>query len=132
MVRMPRIARMVPMPTMVWKEKRTTLTGGRFAGRTASSPWTRAPGLWKASTESALGMRTPYRTCPCSYRPRTCSGAPLVVLARPSIAASLVGWSRLMAARGPVAGEELDRRGERGNHERHDDGRALVAGPAPA
>ena len=49
-------------------------------------------------------MRTPYRTCPCSYRPRTCNGAPLVVLARPSIAASLVGSSLLIvrAAQSPA------------------------------
>src|SRR4051812_4012653 len=97
---MPRIASIVPMPTIVWKETRTTFTGGRFHGGTASSPWTRAPGSWKASTESAFGMRTPYRTCPCPYRPRTCNGAPLVVLARPSIAASLVG-SYLLIVRAP-------------------------------
>jgi hypothetical protein len=54
--------------------------------------------------ESTFGMRTWYRTCPCSYRPRTCNGAPLVVSARPSIAASLVGWSLLIvrAAQSPA------------------------------
>jgi hypothetical protein len=30
------------MPTIVWKETRTTLTGGRFHGGTALSPRTRA------------------------------------------------------------------------------------------
>src|SRR4051794_22830094 len=132
MVTMPRIASMVPMPTMVWKEKRTTLTGGRFAGRTASSPWTRAPGLWKASTESALGMRTPYRTCPVLVQAedvqRGALGRPGQALDR----GELGGLVAADGARGPVAGEELDRRGERGDHERNDDRRTLVAGPAPA
>src|SRR4051794_39982378 len=107
---MPRIASIVPMPTIVWKETRTTLTGGRFHGGTASSPRTRALGSWKASTESAFGMRTPYRTCPSSYRPRTCNGAPLGRLGQALDRGELGRLVPADRARRPVAGEELDRR----------------------
>jgi hypothetical protein len=47
------------MPTMVWKAKRTTFTGGWSASGTMSSPWTVAFGLWNASRESSRGISMP-------------------------------------------------------------------------
>ena len=93
------------MPTISWNATRTTLTGGRRAGETVSSPLTVAFGLWNASSESSLGIAIPSRTWPPVYQPRTCSEAPRVVLARPSIAASLTGWLRATsrAAQSPTS-----------------------------
>ena len=68
------------------------LTGGRWAGGTASRPSTRALGLWKASTESILGIPMPNFTSPSWYQPRTWIGAPRSVLPSPSSAASFTGW----------------------------------------
>jgi hypothetical protein len=80
------------MPTMVWNANRTTLTGGWSASGTMSSPCTTAFGLWKASSESSLGISTPQTTACPLYQPSRCSAAPRVVVASPSIAASLTGW----------------------------------------
>jgi hypothetical protein len=80
------------MPTMVWKENRTTLTGGWSASGTMSSPFTTAFGLWNASSESSLGISMPQTTACPLYQPSRCSAAPRVVVERPSIAASLTGW----------------------------------------
>jgi hypothetical protein len=88
----PRSASSVPMPTMAWNEIRTTLTGGWSASGTMSSPLTVAPGLWKASSDSSRGISTPQTTACPLYQPSRCSAAPRVVVARPSIAASLTGW----------------------------------------
>jgi hypothetical protein len=80
------------MPTMVWKANLTTLTGGWSASGTMSRPLMTAFGLWSASSDSSLGICTPQTTeCPL-YQPSRCSAAPRVVVARPSIAASLTGW----------------------------------------
>src|SRR5277367_2438681 len=78
---------------MVWKEKRVTLIGGRWLAGTDSRPVTRAFQLWKANSDSRCGIPIPYLIWPLVYQPRTCSLAPRVVLYRPSIAASLMGWS---------------------------------------
>jgi hypothetical protein len=80
------------MPTMVWKANRTTLTGGWSASGTMFRPLTAALGLWKASSDRSFGISTPQTTACPLYQPSRCSAAPLVVVARPSIAASLTGW----------------------------------------
>ena len=80
------------MPTIAWKDSRTTFTGGWLASGTMSRPWTVAFGLWNASSDSSLGISMPQTTAWPLYQPRMCSAAPLVVVARPSIAASLTGW----------------------------------------
>jgi hypothetical protein len=77
---------------MAWKANRTTLTGGWSASGTMFSPLTTAPGLWKASSDSSRGISTPQTTACPSYQPSRCSAAPRVVVASPSIAASLTGW----------------------------------------
>jgi hypothetical protein len=82
----------VPIPTMVWNENRTTLTGGWPASGTMFSPLTTAFGLWKESSDSSFGISIPQTTACPLYQPSTCSAAPRVVVARPSIAASLTGW----------------------------------------
>jgi hypothetical protein len=79
------------MPTMLWKARRTTLTGGRSVAATVSSPCTVALVLWKASRESSRGSGIPYSTRPSLYQPRTWTGAPVVVWPSPSKAASLTG-----------------------------------------
>jgi len=88
----PIAASRVPIPTMVWNENRTTLTGGWSASGTIASPLTTAFGLWKASNDSSRGISMPHTTACPLYQPSRCSAAPLVVVARPSIAASLTGW----------------------------------------
>ena len=80
------------MPTMVWKEIRTTLTGGWSASGTMSRPLTTAFGLWNASSDRRRGISTPQTTACPLYQPSRCSAAPRVVVASPSIAASLTGW----------------------------------------
>jgi len=82
----------VPIPTMVWNANRTTLTGGWSASGTMSRPCTVAFGLWNASSDSSLGISTPHTTACPLYQPSRCSAAPRVVVASPSIAASLTGW----------------------------------------
>jgi hypothetical protein len=82
----------VPIPTMVWNENRTTLTGGWSASGTIASPLTTAFGLWKASKDNSRGISIPHTTACPLYQPSRCSAAPLVVVASPSIAASLTGW----------------------------------------
>jgi hypothetical protein len=82
----------VPIPTIVWKENRTTLTGGSSSSGTMLRPLTTAFGLWKASSDSSRGMSMPQTTAWPLYQPSRCSAAPLVVWARPSIEASLTGW----------------------------------------
>jgi hypothetical protein len=77
---------------MVWKEKRTTLTGGWSDSGTMFSPFTTAFGLWKARMDSSFGIWMPHTTACPLYRPSRCSAAPRVVWASPSIAASLTGW----------------------------------------
>jgi hypothetical protein len=42
----PMTASSVPMPTIVWNDRRTTLTGGWSASGTMSRPRTVAFGLW--------------------------------------------------------------------------------------
>jgi hypothetical protein len=50
---------------MVWKEYRTTLTGGWSASGTMSRPLTTAFGLWKARIDSRRGISMPQTTvCP--------------------------------------------------------------------
>jgi hypothetical protein len=88
----PSSASRVPMPTIVWKENRTTLTGGWSASGTMFSPLTVAFGLWNASSDSSRGISTPQTTACPLYQPSRCSAAPRVVVARPSIAASFTGW----------------------------------------
>jgi hypothetical protein len=88
----PSSASSVPIPTMVWKANRTTLTGGWSASGTLFSPLTTAFGLWKASSDSSLGISMPQTTACPLYAPSRCSAAPRVVVASPSIAASLTGW----------------------------------------
>jgi hypothetical protein len=80
------------MPTIVWKENRTTLTGGWSASGTMFRPLTTALGLWKARMDSSFGISMPQTTACPLYQPSRCSAAPLVVVASPSIAASLTGW----------------------------------------
>jgi hypothetical protein len=80
------------MPTMAWNANRTTLTGGWLASGTMLSPLTVALGLWKASSDSSRGISTPQTTACPLYQPSRCSAAPCVVVASPSIAASLTGW----------------------------------------
>ena len=80
------------MPTIAWNANRTTFTGGWSASGTMSRPWTVALGLWNASRDSSRGISMPQTTACPLYKPRMCSAAPLVVVARPSIAASLTGW----------------------------------------
>ena len=80
------------MPTIAWKENRTTLTGGWSASGTMFSPLTTAFGLWNASSDSSLGISTPQTTACPLYQPSRCSAAPRVVRGEPSIAASLTGW----------------------------------------
>ena len=82
----------VPMPTIAWNARRTTFTGGWSASETMSRPRTTAFGLWSASRDSSRGISTPHTTACPSYQPSRCSAAPLVVVARPSMAASLTGW----------------------------------------
>jgi hypothetical protein len=77
---------------MVWKEKRTTLTGGWSASGTMSRPLTTAFGLWKARIDSSLGISMPHTTACPLYQPSMCSAAPRVVWDSPSRAASLTGW----------------------------------------
>ena len=77
---------------MVWKANRTTLTGGWSASGTMFSPLTAAFGLWKASSDSSRGISMPQTTACPLYQPSRCSAAPWVVVASPSIAASLTGW----------------------------------------
>jgi hypothetical protein len=84
----------VPIPTIAWKEIRTTLTGGWLASGTMSRPWTVASGLWKARMDSRRGISMPQTTACPLYQPPRCSAAPRVVAARPSSAASLTGWYR--------------------------------------
>ena len=55
--RAPSIA--VPIATMSWNAMRTTLTGGRSAGGTASRPFTTACGLWNARIDNPSGIRIP-------------------------------------------------------------------------
>jgi len=81
-----------PIPTMVWNEIRTTLTGGWSASGTMSSPRTTAEGLWSASSDSNRGISMPHTTACPLYQPSRCSAAPRVVVASPSIAASFTGW----------------------------------------
>jgi hypothetical protein len=88
----PTSASRVPIPTMVWNENRTTLTGGWSASGTIASPFTTAFGLWNASSDSSRGISIPHTTACPLYQPSRCSAAPRVVVARPSIAASLTGW----------------------------------------
>ncbi len=83
----------MPIPTIVWNENRVMLIGGRSAGGTESSPWTTWFQEWKASSESRCGIPIPNEILPSWYQPSRCSGAPRVVLARPSSAASLIGCS---------------------------------------
>ena len=82
----------MPIPTIVWKENRTTLTGGWPPSGTTLRPLTTALGLWSASSDSSRGMSMPQTTAWPLYQPSRCSAAPLVVCARPSIEASLTGW----------------------------------------
>ena len=71
----------MPIPTIVWKAKRTTLTGGRWSGgHGVAARCTFAFQLWKASSDSRCGIAIPYLTWPLVYQPRMCSEAPLVVL----------------------------------------------------
>ena len=49
----------MPIPTIVWKENRTTLTGGSSASGTMLRPLTTAFGLWKASSDNSLGIAMP-------------------------------------------------------------------------
>lgn len=44
---------------MVWKEKRTTLTGGWSASGTMDRPFTTALGLWKDRMDSSRGISMP-------------------------------------------------------------------------
>ena len=55
-------------------------------------------------------MAIPYTTCSPSYHPSRCSGAPAVVRARPSIAASFTGWclATSRAAQSPMSGWSND------------------------
>ena len=115
------------MPTMVWNAKRTTFTGGRSSAGTESRPCTSAFGSWSASSESSLGILIPYSTPSPSYQPSRCTGAPLSVFASPSRAASLTGCACGDLAPGPVADDDLDGRGERGERERDDQRDAVVA-----
>jgi hypothetical protein len=80
------------MPTMVWNDSRTTLTGGWSASGTMFRPLITAFGLCAASSESSRGISMPQTTACPLYQPSRCSAAPRVVPARPSIAASLTGW----------------------------------------
>ena len=122
----------VPMPTIVWKEKRTTLTGGRRSAGTESRPVTLAFGSWKASSDSAFGIAIPSLTWPSVYQPRMCTGAPLSVDPRPSSAASLIGCvvATSRAAQSPtrIWTGDATRRDRQRDHQRC----ALVASPAPA
>ena len=52
------------MPTIVWNEKRTTLTGGRSRAGTLSRPVTLWLGSWYASSDSMSGIGIPYLTSP--------------------------------------------------------------------
>jgi hypothetical protein len=88
----PISASRVPIPTMVWNENRTTFTGGWSDSGTMFSPLTTAFGLWKASKDKSRGISMPQTTACPLYQPSRCSAAPRVVVARPSIAASLTGW----------------------------------------
>ncbi|HEX6452676.1 MAG TPA: hypothetical protein VF060_24855 [Trebonia sp.] len=81
-----------PIPTMVWNEIRTTLTGGWSASGTMLRPRTTAEGLWSASSDSNRGISMPHTTACPLYQPSKCSAAPRVVVASPSIAASFTGW----------------------------------------
>ena len=81
----------MPIPTIVWKENRTTLTGGWPLSGMMFRPLTTAFGLWKASSDSSRGISMPQTTAWPLYQPSRCSAAPLVVWARPSIEASLTG-----------------------------------------
>jgi hypothetical protein len=58
----PSSASSVPMPTMVWNDSRTTLTGGWSASGTMLRPLTTAFGLWDASSDSSRGICTPHTT----------------------------------------------------------------------
>jgi hypothetical protein len=49
----------VPIPTIVWNENRTTLTGGWLASGTMFRPLTTAFGLWKARMDSSRGISMP-------------------------------------------------------------------------
>src|SRR6266511_1394885 len=103
----PSSASSVPIPTIPWNAKRTTLIklcDGWFWAGTASSPVTVALGWWKASSDSSLGILIPYCTPEPSYQPSRCSGAPLVVVGSPSIAASLIGCclATVRAAQSPT------------------------------
>jgi hypothetical protein len=61
----PMAASSVPIPTIVWNENRTTLTGGWSASGTMFRPWTTAFGLWSASSDSRCGIWMPHTTeCP--------------------------------------------------------------------
>ena len=82
----------MPMPTMVWKAKRMTFTGGWSANGTMFRPLTVASGSWNASRDSSRGISMPYTTAWPLYQPSMCSAAPRVVWASPSIAASFTGW----------------------------------------
>jgi hypothetical protein len=88
----PSSASSVPIPTIVWKDSRTTFTGGWSASGTMSRPLTTAFGLWKARMDSSFGISIPQTTACPLYQPSRCSAAPRVVVASPSIAASLTGW----------------------------------------
>src|SRR6266487_640611 len=113
----PSSASSVPIPTIPWNAKRTTLIklcDGWFWAGTASSPVTVALGWWKASSDSSLGILIPYRTPEPSYQPSRCSGAPLVVVGSPSITASLIGCCAATAQPAPGVGARDD---EAGDHE---------------
>jgi hypothetical protein len=58
----PSAASRLPMPTIVWKEYRTTLTGGWSARGTMSRPFTVALKLWNARRDSRCGISMPHTT----------------------------------------------------------------------
>src|SRR6201986_4716601 len=94
-----------------------------------SSPRTTAFGLWKESSDSNRGISIPHTTACPLYQPSRCSAAPRVVVARPSIAASLTGWWAGTLRAAPSA--HLPRRRDGGGRHRDAEGGPLVP-PAPS
>ncbi len=121
------------MPTIVWNAMRTTLTGGRCAAGTVSSPVIVAFGSWSASSESMRGHldAVAHLAVACTSRSR-CTGAPVVVLPQPLEGRELDGLVARDVARRPVADHDLHGRGQRGDGQRDRQRDALVVVAPPA
>ena len=121
----------MPIPTIVWKATRTTFTGGRSSRRTASRPCDDGVRVVVGEQRQQLaGSRSPTCTSPSSYQPPMWIGAPRLGFAQALERRELRRLVLGDLAGGPVADDDLHRRGERGDGERHEQRGAHVAARA--